>query len=82
MRLRFVVGTVLYLVAIVAPVAGLYVVYGPSTTVDANSMEHMIALASATLAAFVLSLGASRVSQPKSSSPLDSLAEILQRMST
>ena len=41
MRTRVMAGTVLYLVAIVAPVAWLYVMYGASAPVDANNPERL-----------------------------------------
>ena len=82
MRTRVMAGTVLYLVAIVAPVAWLYVMYGASVPVDANNPDDLIALAGTTVVAFVLGLCASKVSHPKPSSPLDGLAEVLQEFRT
>ena len=82
MRLRVIAGMVLNLVAIVVPVAWLYVVYGPSALVDANSLEDTAALAGTTAVAFVLGLCASKISQPKNSSPLDRLTEMVHRIHT
>ena len=82
MRLRVIAGMVLNLVAIVAPVAWLYDVYGASALLDANSLHDMAALAGTTAVAFVLGLCASKISQPKTSSPLDRLTEVVQRIHT
>ena len=79
MQLRVVIGTVLYVFAVAAPVAWLYVVYGPTAPVDSGSASDMAALVGATAAAFVLGLGASKVvHQTSSPSMLDGLAVILR----
>ncbi len=82
MRLRVIAGIVLNLVAIVVPVAWLYVEYGASTLVDVNSFYDTAALTGTAAVAFVLGLCASKISQTKNSSPLDQLMEIVQRIHT
>ena len=78
MQVRVVAGVMLYLVAIAAPVAWLYVKYGPSTPVDAGSVDDMVALAGTTALAFLLGLCASKVSHPRSLSLLEGLAEVVR----
>lgn len=79
MRLRVMIGTMLYVFAVAAPVAWLYVVYGPTAPVDSGSAGDMAALVGTTTAAFVLGLGASKVAhQTSSPSMLDGLAAILR----
>ena len=78
MQVRTVVGIVLYLVAIGAPVAGLYAMYGPSIAVDASSPHDLVVLTVSTTLAFVVALGASRVSQSTGSSLQGVLREIVK----
>ena len=82
MRFRIVAGVMLYLVAIAAPVAWLYIKYGPSTPVDASSAEDMVALAGTTLVAFMLGLFASNVSHPRSLSLFDGFVDVVRGLRT
>ena len=83
MQLRVMIGAVLYVFAVAAPVAGLYVVYGPTAPVDSGSAGDMAALVGATAAAFVLGLGASKVAhQTSAPSMLDGLAAVLREFHT
>ena len=77
MHLRIIVGMVLNVLAIVLPVTWLYVEYGPSVRVDADSAADLLALGGTTAVGFVLALCASKVSQPKSSSLAEGLQLIL-----
>ena len=92
MQLRVMIGTMLYVFAVAAPVAWLYVVYEPIRSagemlemyslvlpVDSGSTDDMAALVGATAVAFVLGLGASKiVHQSSSPSMLNGLAAILR----
>ena len=78
MHARTLAAIVLYLVAIGAPVTGLYAVYGPSVAVNASSPHDLVALTASTTVAFVVALGASRVSQSTSSSLQGVLREIVK----
>ena len=80
MRTRTLVGVILYVVAIAAPTAWLYVNHGLSAPVDTGSINDLVTLAGAVVAAFVLGLIASKVSQPNTMSPLEALRDILNDM--
>ena len=80
MRTRTIVGVILYVVAIAAPTAWLYVNHGSSAPVDTGSIDDLVTLAGVVIAAFVLGLIASKVSQPNTMSPLEALREILNDM--
>jgi len=80
MRLRVMLGTILYLVSIGAPVAWLYFMYGPIAAVDVGSAEDMAALVVAMAAAFVMGLAASKVVHQSRSSMLDELESALREI--
>ena len=78
MRLRIMVGTVLNIVGIAAPVTWLYIAYGPSARVDVASTDDMAVLVGTAVVGYVVGLCASTVSYPKTPSALDAFTDVVR----
>lgn len=78
MRIRELIGSILYFVAIAAPTAWLYTQYGLTTPVDPASADDLAVLASTVAVGFVLALVAAKISQTKTMSYFQVLQEVVR----